>query len=90
MDDEAFGSLAATAAQLSCRDVRFADFASATGVEAAPLDEDGRTRLRAEIDARVARIWGLTAEELEVIFDDFTPDAVPPPYREAVRQRFTA
>ena len=44
--------------------------------------------LRAEIDARVARAWDLTAEELEIVFSDFTTDAVPEEYREAVRRRF--
>ena len=38
----------------------------------------------------VARAWGLTAAELELVFDDFTEDAVPLAYREAVRQRFAA
>ena len=38
----------------------------------------------------MARAWGLTAAELELVFDDFTEDAVPPAYREMVRQRFAA
>ena len=68
--------------RLSCPDERFADFAAATGVEVGPLDDDERERLRAEIDARVARAWGLTADELEIVFADFTLDAVPEDYRE--------
>lgn len=90
LDDDTFDALAATAAWLSCPDDRFADFAAATGVEVERLDDDERTRLRAEIDARVARAWGLTAAELELVFEDFTEDAVPPAYREAVRQRFAS
>lgn len=88
LDQEALKALATPAARLSCPDERFAEFAAATGVECSPLDDDERAALRAEIDARVARIWGLTAEELEVVFSDFTPDAVPESYREAVRKRF--
>ena len=80
-----FDALAAAAARLSCPDERFADFAAATGVECGQLDDDERTALRAEIDARVARAWDLTADELELIFADFTVDAVPEDYREAVR-----
>lgn len=78
------------AARLSCPDERFADFAAATGVDVGPLDDEERTRLRAEIDATVAQTWGLTAAELELAFDDFTENAVPPAYREMVRQRFDA
>ena len=58
------------------------------GVECGPLDEEERLALRAEIDARVALIWGLSADELEVVFADFTLDAVPEAYRERVRDRF--
>ena len=75
-------------ARLSCPDDRFADFAASTGVEVGPLEPDERERLRAEIDARVARAWGLDAADLETIFADFTLDAVPEGYREQVRERF--
>lgn len=88
LDDEAFDALAATAGWLSCPDDRFVDFAAATEVDVEKLDDDERTRLRAEIDARVAQAWGLTSAELELVFEDFTEDAVPLDYREAVRQRF--
>lgn len=88
LDDETFNAIAAASARLSCPDERFEDFAGATGVECGPLDDDERTRLRVEIDARVARAWDLTAEELELVFTDFTTDAVPEDYREAVRKRF--
>ncbi len=88
LDEEDVAALAATAARLSCPDERFAEFAEATGVEWGPLEEEERAGLRAEIDARVARAWGLTTEELEIVFADFTGDAVPEAYREAVRERF--
>jgi hypothetical protein len=90
LDDDTFAALARDAARLSSPDERFVDFAGATGVDVGPLDDDERTQLRAHIDARIARAWGLTAEELELVFGDFTLNAVPPAYREAVRQHFAA
>ncbi len=90
IEQDTFDSLALTGAQLSCPDDRFADFAAATGVAVEQLDDQERTLLRAEIDTCVARAWGLTAAELELVFDDFTEDAVPLAYREMVRQRFAA
>jgi hypothetical protein len=82
--------IARAAARLSCPDARFADFASATAVDFGPIDADERTSLRVEIDSCVARAWGLTAEDLELVFEDFTPDAVTHDYRAAVRTRFRA
>lgn len=87
LDDGAFDALVAAAARLSCPDERFAELAGATGVECGPVDEDERMKLRVEIDARVARAWALAPDELEVVFEDFTTDAVPAGYREAVRAR---
>jgi len=81
-------SLAAPAARLSCPDERFAEFAAGTGVEVGPLPDEERAALRADIDALVARAYGLTAEELEVVFADFTLAAVPAEYRRLVRDRF--
>ena len=87
LDDETFDALAAAAARLSSPDERFAEFAEATGVECGPLDDDERMGLRAEIDARVARAWDLTAKELELVFGDFTLDSVPEQYRALVSKR---
>ena len=77
-------AIADAAARLSAVDDRFAAFAEATGVECGPLDPGERQRLRVEIDARVARAWNLTVGDMEVIFRDFTEDAVTPAYRAAV------
>ena len=52
------------------------------------LPEEERATLRAEIDAFVARGYGLEAADLEVIFEDFTLKAVSEDYRELVRQKF--
>jgi hypothetical protein len=88
LDDETFAALSSAAARLSCPDERFGPFAVATGVECGPLEDGERRQLRVEIDALVARSWSLTPEQLELVFDDFTLDAVPVDYRDAVRQRF--
>jgi hypothetical protein len=88
LDDETFNRLAGASARLSCPDDRFADFAETAGVDFGPLSDDERTGLLVDIDALVARAWELTAEQLEVVFADFTEAAVPGDYRDAVRERF--
>ena len=52
------------------------DFARAAGVDVGPLGQAERQRLLVEIDARVAHAWDLTPDDLAVMFDDFTTDAV--------------
>ncbi len=90
LDDDAFATVATAAARLSCPDERFADFAAATGVQVGRLRDEERASLRAEIDACSARAWGLTLDELELVFEDFAEGAVPLAYREMVRQRLAA
>jgi hypothetical protein len=87
LSDEDFDAIARAAAQLSCVDERFADFAAAIGVEPRELRQDEREQLRIEIDARVARAWDLGAEDLTLTFRDFTLDAVPAHYRERLLTR---
>ena len=88
LDDEDFHIVAQNAARLSVVDDRFAEFAGATGVKVGPLDDSKRQQLLVEIDARVARAWGLTAAELEFMFNDFTTDAVSEQYRSDLLARF--
>jgi len=90
LDDTTLDALATDAARLSCVDERFSEFAKAAGVECDPLADDRREALLVDIDARVAHAWDLTADELEVVFADFTLDAVPESYREHIRARFAA
>jgi len=74
------------AARLSCVDDRYADFAAAVGVEPGSLtDPAERLDAEAEIDALVAHAYGLDADDLEVIFRDFTERAVTPAHRDLVR-----
>ena len=86
LPDEDFEAIASAAARLSCVDNRFAEFAESTAVDVGTLDEAEHERLRIEIDARVARAWGLTDADLGVLFADFSLGAVPTAYR----QRFAA
>ena len=80
--------VARRAGRLSCVDERFAEFAAAADVECGPLPAEERDLLRAEIDALVAHGYSLTADDLEVVFDDFTLVAVPPAYRDLVRDAY--
>ena len=87
LDDEDFAAIALAAARLSAVDKRFAAFAEAVGVEHGRLPTAERQRLRAEIDARVARAWKFTPDDLKTMFEDFTEDAVPAGYRRLIIDR---
>ncbi len=87
LGDEDFRAIARAAARLSCADERFEEFATSVGVKAGPLPEAERLRLRVEIDARIARAWELSSEELHLLLSDFTLDAVPQVYRQALIAR---
>ncbi|WP_420621646.1 Eco57I restriction-modification methylase domain-containing protein [Candidatus Poriferisodalis sp.] len=87
LDDADYPAVVSAAARLSAVDDRFAQFAEAVGVEYGPLAADEREHLRIDIDARVARAWQLTHDDLETTFVDFTTDAVTPAYREALVAR---
>ena len=78
-EDTAWQRVGELAARLSCVDERFIDFAAEAGVECALLGDDERETMRAEIDALVARGYGLVADELRFVFEDFTGNAVTPP-----------
>jgi hypothetical protein len=54
-------------------------------VRAGPMTADERLAARARIDALVTHSYGLGPEQLDVIFDDFTYDAVPQLHRDLVR-----
>ena len=81
LGDEDSDRVARCVARLSAVDDRFAGFARAAGVDVGPLGQAERQRLLVEIDARVARAWDLTPDDLAVMFDDFTTDAVSGGYR---------
>lgn len=90
LDDETFAELVQLGGRLSCPDERFAEVAAACDVEVGPLDQGERMALRARVDALVARAYGLGVLDLEVMFTDFTLDAVPARHRAAVRAELEA
>jgi hypothetical protein len=75
-------------ASLASIDARFAKFATSCGVSLGLLAGEAKEDAIAEIDALVASMYGLAADDLETIFADFTYDAVPEERRNAVRQHF--
>ena len=84
-DWQRVGSLAA---RLSCVDERFFAFAAEAGVEHGDLSDGEQAAMRAEIDALVARGYGLAVEELTFLFTDFTENAVSLDYRARVLWKF--
>jgi hypothetical protein len=88
LNSEDFLAIARASATLSCPDARFTDFATAFDLRPRELDPVERDNRRADIDARVARAWDLSAQDLQLMFTDFTADAVSPDYRRLVLQRF--
>ena len=88
-DDTSYGLVARAAARLSAADDRFTDFAAAVGVEHGPLAADERERLCIDIDARVARAWRLTNDDLETMYADYGSYGVTPAYREALAARLS-
>jgi len=87
--DSALGlRTARLAARLATPDDRFAGFAQACGVAIGSRADNEKDDLIAELDAVVAAMYGLTGAELDLIFRDFTFDAVPEPRRAAIRQNF--
>jgi len=59
------------AARLSCPDERFRELAEAVGVSFGPLSMKERLEMTAELNALVARHYGLSREELAVILESF-------------------
>ncbi|MFC8419459.1 Eco57I restriction-modification methylase domain-containing protein [Streptomyces sp. NPDC057236] len=61
--------------RLTCRTAEFDELADVLGVECAPLPKGKEYVLRAELDARVAHLYGLSASQLELILADFRQSA---------------
>jgi hypothetical protein len=86
VDEEAFDSLpvpdeepaiglgarvVALAGRLACPDDRFATWAKAVGVVHVPLKPEEKQKMIEELDSVVARLYGLTRDQLAHIFDTF-------------------
>jgi len=59
------------AGRLAAPDLRFAKWADRVGVEAGPLDAASRDDHIARLDAAAAHLYGLTDDDLRVIFETF-------------------
>lgn len=90
LTDDDYAEIARAAARLSAVDDRFVDFAREVGVECGPLPDAERAALRLAIDARVAHAWDFTPDDLQVIYEDFTANALPPAYRTELTERLWA
>lgn len=58
-------------ARLICRTPEFEELADILGVECGPLNLGDERTLRAELDARVGHLYGLSAQQLDLILADF-------------------
>lgn len=76
------------AGRLSFVDDRFADFATRARVTGWPLPPGERIAAEAEIDALVAHAYGITEDDLGVVFNDFNEQAVSTAHRDLLIQRF--
>lgn len=70
-DDRLRREVEVIAGRLAAVDDRYADWASAVGVEVGSVDDGERDTLVARLDAAVARLYGLTKHDVEVVFESF-------------------
>jgi hypothetical protein len=62
-------------ARLTCRTPEFKELADVLRVECGPLSKEAERALRAELDARVAHLYGLSKHQLDAILADFDQSA---------------
>ncbi len=86
---DAGARLVELAGRLSCVDDRYTDWASRIGLDGVgPADDDDQVGIEAEIDALVARAYGLSEADLVLIFGDFVEAALPAAQRERIIEHF--
>lgn len=61
--------------RLTCRTSEFKELADVLGVECGPLAKGTEQALRAELDARIAHLYGLSQTQLELVLADFDQSA---------------
>ncbi|PAP76375.1 ATP-binding protein [Rubrivirga marina] len=83
--DPAFRPIVEAAARLTCVDAAFDPLAAEVGVEG-ETDPSARAALRAELDARVAHVYGVTREELGHVLGTFP--LVEDEYKAAVMEAY--
>lgn len=82
----------ALAGRLSCPDDRFSDWARSVDVEVGPLDPETKLDLIAELDVAVAQLYGLSSDDLKLMFDDFpeTEEGISTQRRRMVMEKMKA
>ncbi|AJE81745.1 restriction/modification enzyme [Streptomyces albus] len=96
LDSGAGAEVVRLAGRLVCRASEFDELADVLGIKCEPLSKNEESRLRAELDARVAHLYGLTGSQLELVLADFRQSAdtegspVRPgkEYKQLVREHF--
>jgi hypothetical protein len=82
-------TIVALAGRLTCWTPAFSDLADVVGVSCGPLDRANELRLRAELDAHVAHLYGLSKDQLVRVLADFRRsrgEGTPMPPDDAYRQ----
>ncbi|MCL4286070.1 MAG: hypothetical protein KJ006_00300, partial [Thermoleophilia bacterium] len=69
--DEGRNHVVGIAGRLACPDDRFAGWAEAVGVDADPVEPEQKDDLIAELDAAVARLYGLDRDDVKHILETF-------------------
>jgi hypothetical protein len=88
-DDPVAKRVVTIAGRLAAVDDRYADWATEVGVEVGSVsDEETRNDLVCELDACVARLYGLNEEDLVVIYETFHTGADYSDRRERVLEHF--
>jgi hypothetical protein len=64
-------AIIALAGRLICRSTVFEELAGVVGVPCGPLDREEEVRLRVELDAHVAHLYGLSREQFVRVLADF-------------------
>jgi len=70
-DREAFDFIVRKVAQLVCTTNEFSELKKAAGIEHALVNESDRAQARAQLDARIAKLYGITKDELAYILEKF-------------------
>lgn len=85
-DDSRWRRVVELAGRLAAVDERYAGWATACGVDCGPFDAAEKAASVAELDAVVAHAYGLSREDLEMMFEDFpaTEVGVSPGRRAAI------
>ena len=78
------------AGRLAAIDDRYADWAAAVGVEYGPVPPDEAEEMKVELDACVARLYGLEERQIRDLFATFHPTWDHEPWTERVLEHFRA